>query len=72
VTAIKNTVKSGPNVLIAEADNSNNERINKILDGDTGSKHFNKGAACKVSLKKGITKLSPVFISPRKTANKTK
>jgi hypothetical protein len=41
--AIKDTLKSGPNKLIAEDDNSNNELVKNVLDGDTASKHFNKG-----------------------------
>jgi alpha-L-fucosidase 2 len=43
VVAIKDTGKGGPNVLIDQADNSRNEQVSKILDGDLRSKHYNKG-----------------------------
>ena len=41
--AIKDTVKGGPNLLIGLNDNSQNEQVEKIFDGNPRSKHFNKG-----------------------------
>jgi alpha-L-fucosidase 2 len=43
VVAIKNTVKSGPNVMIDQDDCIETETVSRILDGNTGSKHYNKG-----------------------------
>ncbi|HTJ79365.1 MAG TPA: glycoside hydrolase family 95 protein [Rariglobus sp.] len=42
VSAVKNTVKGGPNAPVDAGDSSDQEQVGKILDGDTHSKHYNK------------------------------